>query len=77
MILEPCYCSWDITGIDRLPAHHHCQRYEGEPPTGQLVPDISIWVEWREVARALSRHRHFWQEPPSGCVLDLRYGRSS
>lgn len=23
MILEPCHCSWDIPGIDELPAHHH------------------------------------------------------
>jgi hypothetical protein len=61
VILEPCTCNWGIPGVDQLPNHHHCQRYEGVPGNGQLVPDISIWVEWREVARALSERTYYWE----------------
>jgi hypothetical protein len=71
MILEPCYCNWDIRGVEQLPAHHHFQRFEGEPGNGRLVPDVSIWVDWKKVAKELTLHRVTWNELPSDCVCSL------
>lgn len=54
MILLPCFCAWDIPGVESLPAHNHSHRYEGEPGKGHLVPELYIWVEWKRVARELT-----------------------
>lgn len=53
MIQIPCYCPWDVPGVEALPGHHHYDRYVGEPGKGHLVPDIYIWVPWKDVARAI------------------------
>lgn len=55
MDIYPCNCNWDIPGIHKLPNHHHFQVFIHE--TQELIVDggISIWVDWKDFARQLSR----------------------
>jgi hypothetical protein len=66
MVIEACECNWGIPGIDKLPKHHHYDRYDYKKDnvlTGfefkrevpyTKIPDIKIWVNWKEIARYFS-----------------------
>jgi hypothetical protein len=51
-----CDCSWDVPGVEALPAHTHPSHLQRTDEGIALVAvEVHFWVPWKEVARQLAQ----------------------